>query len=103
MPDSRAVVLLLSAALDCACAAALTPVDASLRRQTEHEHAGVRYLRHLPAAYESRPDWPVILFLHGAGERGRDLDVWTETYRRRDLYEWMRHRSSPSPSWRRPG
>jgi predicted peptidase len=75
MPDSRAVVLLLSAALGCACAAALTPVHASPRRQTEHEHAGVRYLRHLPAAYESRPDWPVILFLHGAGERGRDLDL----------------------------
>ena len=32
-----------------------------------------RYLLHLPAAYESRSDWPMILFLHGAGERGDDL------------------------------
>lgn len=75
MPDSRAVVLLLSAALSCACAPASTPVRTSPRRQTAHEHAGVRYLLHLPAAYESRADWPVILFLHGAGERGRDLDL----------------------------
>jgi dipeptidyl aminopeptidase/acylaminoacyl peptidase len=31
-------------------------------------------------------------------------DAWTETYRRRDLYEWMlRHRSSPSSSGRGPG
>lgn len=33
----------------------------------------MRYLLHLPAAYESRADWPLILFLHGGGERGRDL------------------------------
>jgi predicted peptidase len=75
MTDLRPVVLVLSAALGCACAPASTPVRASPRRQTAHEHAGVRYLLHLPAAYESRPAWPVILFLHGAGERGRDLDL----------------------------
>jgi predicted peptidase len=34
------------------------------------------YLLYVPKAYESNPQkhWPCILFLHGAGERGRDLN-----------------------------
>ena len=31
-----------------------------------------RYQVYVPADYSSRTDWPVILFLHGAGERGSD-------------------------------
>ncbi|HUR59831.1 MAG TPA: prolyl oligopeptidase family serine peptidase [Opitutaceae bacterium] len=36
---------------------------------------GYRYLLHVPAGAEADPDrrWPVLLFLHGAGERGDDL------------------------------
>ena len=34
----------------------------------------IRYLLYLPAAYETAPaPWPMILFLHGDGERGEDL------------------------------
>jgi predicted peptidase len=35
------------------------------------------YLLHLPGGYEDQPDalWPLILFLHGAGERGDDLEA----------------------------
>jgi predicted esterase len=35
------------------------------------------YYLHLPAAYETEPDkkWPVILFLHGSGERGYNLPL----------------------------
>ncbi len=33
---------------------------------------GYRYQVYVPADYASRTDWPVILFLHGAGERGSD-------------------------------
>jgi len=35
------------------------------------------YLLFLPADYEADGDkeWPLILFLHGAGERGSDLDL----------------------------
>jgi predicted peptidase len=76
MPDSRAAILVLSMALFGACVPASAPVRLP-RRQTAQERAGLRYLLHLPAAYESRSDWPVILFLHGAGERGRDLDLVT--------------------------
>jgi len=36
----------------------------------------VRYLLSLPIAYAMHPQqWPLILFLHGAGERGYDLDL----------------------------
>ncbi len=36
---------------------------------------GLDYLLHVPAAYGQDPDrrWPLILFLHGAGERGDDV------------------------------
>ena len=35
-----------------------------------------RYLLHLPQGYErGRKRWPLLLFLHGAGERGRGLDL----------------------------
>ncbi len=35
----------------------------------------LRYLLFLPVDYEQRHDpWPLLLFLHGAGERGYDLD-----------------------------
>jgi len=78
MTDSRAAALLLSTALATASAcSAPAPrvVSPAARRQTEEAGAGLRYLLHLPAAYEDRPSWPLILFLHGAGERGDDLTL----------------------------
>lgn len=48
-------------------------------RQTEQRFRSVggtvRYLLALPPGYEADPGrrWPLILFLHGAGERGDDL------------------------------
>src|SRR5262245_59240811 len=35
----------------------------------------LRYLLYLPADYESKAtaSWPLLLFLHGAGERGDDI------------------------------
>ena len=38
-------------------------------RDEEGEH---RYGLFLPAGYTPQRSWPVVLFLHGAGERGRD-------------------------------
>ncbi|MGH3692032.1 MAG: alpha/beta hydrolase-fold protein [Microbacterium sp.] len=37
----------------------------------------LQYLVHLPDDYDADPNrlWPVVLFLHGAGERGSDLDL----------------------------
>jgi predicted peptidase len=34
--------------------------------------SGYHYLLHLPAAYDAEERWPLLLFLHGAGERGQD-------------------------------
>ncbi|MEM8679021.1 MAG: dienelactone hydrolase family protein [Planctomycetota bacterium] len=31
------------------------------------------YLLYLPRDYDRQPSWPLLLFLHGAGERGEDL------------------------------
>ena len=31
------------------------------------------YLLYLPEDYEAKESWPLLLFLHGAGERGSDL------------------------------
>ena len=37
----------------------------------------LRYLVHLPDDYDADPDrrWPLVLFLHGSGERGSDPDL----------------------------
>jgi predicted peptidase len=75
MTDSRAVTLLVCAALAMGCSTA-TP-RAAQSRQTKQTDAGLRYLLHLPSAHESRSAWPLILFLHGAGERGEDLELVT--------------------------
>ena len=46
-----------------------------LERQDPRERP-LEYLLHLPKNYESSPQeqWPLILFLHGSGERGSDVD-----------------------------
>jgi predicted peptidase len=45
--------------------------------KTVHRDVGCRYLLYLPRGYSEVPDerWPVILFLHGAGERGDGLEL----------------------------
>ena len=35
----------------------------------------MKYLLYLPKDYEQKPSWPLMLFLHGSGERGDDLNV----------------------------
>lgn len=36
------------------------------------------YLFYLPEDYDEQDEWPLVLFLHGAGERGDDLDLVTK-------------------------
>ncbi len=38
-------------------------------------HVTLKYLVYLPADYDKQEKWPLILFLHGAGERGDDLEA----------------------------
>jgi predicted peptidase len=35
----------------------------------------LKYLLYLPKDYDSKKSWPLVLFLHGAGERGDKLEV----------------------------
>jgi predicted peptidase len=35
----------------------------------------LRYLLYLPQDYSSKAAWPLLIFLHGTGERGADLDL----------------------------
>ncbi len=35
----------------------------------------MNYLLYLPQDYEQRDHWPLVIFLHGAGERGDDLEL----------------------------
>jgi predicted peptidase len=47
-------------------------VERSLDVRVVREFAG-QYLIHLPADYDAAQEWPLLLFLHGAGERGDDV------------------------------
>ena len=35
----------------------------------------MKYLIYLPKDYDQKAGWPLLLFLHGAGERGDDLNI----------------------------
>ncbi|MFT4691104.1 MAG: putative peptidase [Limisphaerales bacterium] len=70
------LVLLLARVADASAAVR----DAGLRQSREvltedPEPKSLHYLLRLPEGYakDSDKDWPLILFLHGAGERGDDL------------------------------
>ncbi|MBK7259684.1 MAG: prolyl oligopeptidase family serine peptidase [Ignavibacteriae bacterium] len=43
-----------------------------LNRTVDVKGATYKYQVYVPAEYASQQQWPVILFLHGAGERGKD-------------------------------
>lgn len=76
MTDSRAALLFAAACILVAGCTASAPREASKeRRQTPQEAAETRYLLYLPAAHEKESAWPMILFLHGGGERGEDLSL----------------------------
>ena len=38
-------------------------------------HFNFQYVKYLPADFEESQKYPLVIFLHGAGERGEDLDV----------------------------
>lgn len=47
-------------------------VEARLQTQVS---ITMNYLIYLPPEYQQKEKWPLLLFLHGAGERGNDLDL----------------------------
>jgi predicted peptidase len=76
----RNIVLIQLTALGCLLAAASGRAEAP--RQTANKlnaqlQATMDYLLYLPADYDqkSSSSWPLLIFMHGAGERGDDLNL----------------------------
>ena len=67
-------------ALFAGCAPAPVKPSAEVKQQAVggkvevKRMADYRYLLYLPEKYESKARWPLVLFLHGAGERGEDIE-----------------------------
>ena len=78
---THVVFAIILAALGAGCAAGGRRSRAGARQSPQSFQAEIRktvkaqYLLYLPTGYaESKNQWPLILFLHGAGERGDDLE-----------------------------
>ncbi len=58
------------------------------------QHTALPHAVYLPVGYEEEPDkqWPLVIFLHGAGERGNDLQA---VYRHGPLREVREGRAFP--------
>lgn len=67
---NRAVLLLVVLGTSLAVGGEQKPakLDAQVRVQMD-------YLLYLPDNYQERDAWPLLLFLHGSGERGDDLEL----------------------------
>src|SRR5688572_1308279 len=50
------------------------PPQKSARVETEVK-VEIDYLLYLPKDYDKQEHWPLLLFLHGAGERGDNLEL----------------------------
>src|SRR5258707_11805204 len=62
----------LLAILGLAAAAAAPPATGFLQRALAAGDRQPRYQLYVPADYTPRRRWPLVLFLHGSGERGAD-------------------------------
>ncbi len=69
---SIAVALLLTSATAWGQAPAAARTTGFLSRIYKDESGSHKYVIFVPRAYTPAKKWPVILFLHGAGERGTD-------------------------------
>ena len=69
-----------------------------VKRRGAAENPAYNYLLFAPADYEKQDKWPLIVFLHGSGERGDSLDLVRSMVRRRSS---MASRSLSSWSFRR--
>jgi predicted peptidase len=63
----------VSAAAQVMAPASLEGTQTAMRFEAADGRA-LAYWLYLPQGYESREQWPLMLFLHGSGERGSDLE-----------------------------
>jgi predicted peptidase len=64
--------------LTAACVAARKPETGFLNRTMQIARDQYRYQVFVPSNYDPHKKWPVVLFLHGSGERGTDGLLPTE-------------------------
>lgn len=96
------IILLISGLVGCShLPDARTPSPEQLLRVpyvSSVDQLKREYFVYLPRGYASQPDkqWPVILFLHGNGERGNGLDELDYVISHGPLYEaWIQKKDLP--------
>ncbi|HWL15020.1 MAG TPA: dienelactone hydrolase family protein [Opitutus sp.] len=73
--------VILFVVIACLWSGCQTPMKPTVRQAAKKTTITMvqeyRYLRYLPSGYadEREKHWPLVLFLHGAGERGSDLEL----------------------------
>ena len=70
--------IIILASLCCAIGLSANPpmqTKVTFKSETKQE-TSIQYLLYLPEKYPAQPDakWPLLIFLHGAGERGDNLE-----------------------------
>jgi predicted peptidase len=73
----RAVVTMLVAVVALSTATRASDLTSMTFKKRLSKEVELDYLLHLPQGYAENKElrWPLILFLHGAGERGSDLSI----------------------------
>jgi len=71
------LIVVLTALLVLACGSGLTKGPPAYFEKRESAASGLHYFLYLPPDYPAKPRqiWPMILFLHGADERGFNLEM----------------------------
>lgn len=78
MRHARFLAVLAAWLLSAAPAAGQKVETGFLNRSVDVDGVAYRYQVYVPATYDPATRWPVVLFLHGAGERGDDGLLQTE-------------------------
>jgi predicted peptidase len=91
-------VSLSGCSLLCACSL-ITPPKAQLLRESYTstiDQSTKQFYVYLPKGYSVKRQWPVLLFLHGDGERGNGREELGYVLRQGPLYEaWIRGKDLP--------
>jgi len=74
IPSITALTLALgvTGALAGAEDAAVRPATGFLNKTLAKDGGNVKYVLYVPGEYDAAKEWPLVVFLHGAGERGSD-------------------------------
>lgn len=69
-------------AFACGCSSELVVKESGMKKQIEkkmttsfEQKVSLNYLLALPKDYDKKEKWPLLMFLHGSGERGDNLEL----------------------------